>query len=73
MADYRPPLEDIRFVLTHVATNEKDGPMLHVFDREKHTWKKVGQVICPVFTKAKLTSYSMTFSCETGKTFRKRG
>jgi hypothetical protein len=61
------------FVLTHGSTSEKDGPMLHVFDNEKHTWKKLGQIACPAFTKAKLTSSSMTFYCETGKTYRKRG
>lgn len=61
------------FVLTHGSSTEKDGPMLHVFDREKHTWKKLGQLACPAFTKAKLTHSSMTFYCETGKFYKRRG
>ena len=61
------------FVLTHGSSSEKDGPMLHVFDNEKHTWKKLGQLACPAFTKAKLTSRSMTFYCETGAVKTRRG
>lgn len=44
-----------------------DGPMLHVYDRDKGRWALVGKVACPAFTKVTLKPTSMTFSCEVGK------
>lgn len=52
------------FVLTMGDSSAKDGPMLHVYDRSKNKWKKIGQVVCPTFTKATLRSNQMIFSCE---------
>ncbi len=53
------------FVLTHENETEKDGPMLHVFDSTDNSWKKLGQLICPAFTKVKMSSTKMIFFCET--------
>ena len=53
------------FVLTQDSSLAKDGLMLHVFDGQNGSWKKLGQLSCPSFTKAKLTSTKMVFSCET--------
>lgn len=53
------------FVLTHGNETEKDGPMLHVFDSTDNSWKKLGQLICPAFTKVKMSSTKMIFFCET--------
>lgn len=61
------------FVLTHGSTSEKDGPMLHVFNRDDNSWKKLGQLACPAFTKAKLSSTAMVFFCETGNVTQRRG
>ncbi|MGZ3694637.1 MAG: hypothetical protein ACXWQO_10680 [Bdellovibrionota bacterium] len=54
------------FVLTNGGGDTTDGPMLHLFDQKKNEWKKIGKVNCPVFTKVRLSSTQMTFSCETG-------
>jgi hypothetical protein len=59
------------FVLTHKSATEKDGPMLHVFDSTNNKWKKLGQLACPAFTKAKLYHNHMVFYCET--TVKRRG
>ncbi len=56
--------------LLFVVTSGGEGPMLHVYDRNKNEWTKLGQVKCPSFTKARLTATSMTFSCEVGKSKR---
>lgn len=53
-----------------VITSGGDGPMLHVYNRLKNEWTKLGQVKCPSFTKARLTSTRITFSCEVGKSKR---
>jgi hypothetical protein len=60
------------FVLTHKTETEKDGPMLHVFDADKGTWKKLGQLACPSFTKVKLSPTRMVFYCETNRPVRRR-
>ena len=67
------PEKNKLFVLTHSSRTEKDGPMLHVFDKDQNKWKKVGQVACPSFTKVKLTSRGMTFSCEAGVRKTRKG
>lgn len=61
------------FVLTHSSKTAKDGPMLHVFDKDHNKWKKVGSVTCPSFTKVKLSSRGMTFSCEAGSYKTRKG
>ncbi|MGZ3671638.1 MAG: hypothetical protein ACXWR4_17110, partial [Bdellovibrionota bacterium] len=35
------------FVLTTHIGEKDDGPMLHVYDRDKSRWSMVGKVICP--------------------------
>ncbi|MGZ3651344.1 MAG: hypothetical protein ACXVB9_10795 [Bdellovibrionota bacterium] len=55
------------FVLTTHIGEKDDGPMLHVYDRDKSRWSMVGKVICPVFTKVTLKPTQMIFSCEVGK------
>lgn len=67
------PEKNKLFVLTHGATSAKDGPMLHVFDKDHNKWKKVGKVECPSFTKVKLDSRGMTFSCEVGTRKTRKG
>lgn len=67
------PEKNKLFVLTHSARTEKDGPMLHVFDKDQNKWKKVGQVACPSFTKVKLSSRGMQFSCEAGTRKTRKG
>jgi hypothetical protein len=56
------------FVLTNGSGEKGDGPMLHVFDRKTNTWRKIGKVDCPTFTKVNMKSTHMTFFCEQGKT-----
>lgn len=59
------------FVLTGAGEEKNDGPMLHLFDRKKERWKKIGKVRdCATFSKAKLYSHKMVFYCER---LRKRG
>lgn len=55
------------FVLTQDSASEKGSLMLHIFDSASSTWKKLGQLACPSFTKAKLTSTQMVFFCETNQ------
>jgi hypothetical protein len=43
---------------------------LHIYDRGKNSWTKLGKVACPSFTKARLSAARITFSCEVGKTKR---
>lgn len=50
-----------------VITSGGEGPMLHVYDQTKKSWTKLGQVKCPSFTKARLSSTKITFSCEVGR------
>ncbi len=54
------------FVLTSVS----DHLHFHVYDRDKSSWTPLGKVLCPSFTKARLSSKRITFSCEVGKTKR---
>jgi hypothetical protein len=53
------------FVLTHGNESEKDGPMLHIFNSIDNSWKKLGALACPAFTKVKLSFTKMRFFCET--------
>ncbi|RZA06568.1 MAG: hypothetical protein EOP11_09975 [Proteobacteria bacterium] len=67
------PEKNKLFVLTHSSRSAKDGPMLHVFDKDQNKWKKIGQAVCPVFQKVTLTSRGMTFSCENGTRKTRKG
>jgi hypothetical protein len=67
------PEKDKLFVLTANGGGAKDGPMLHVFDKERNTWKKVGKIECASFTKVTLSSHGMKFSCETGVRKTRKG
>jgi len=58
------------FVVTNGNGEAGDGPMLHVYDRGRSHWSKVGQVVCPTFTKVTLKASQMIFSCEVGKSRR---
>jgi hypothetical protein len=53
------------FVLTQDSSLTKNNLMLHVFDGQKGSWKKLGQLSCPSFTKANLSATKMVFFCET--------
>jgi hypothetical protein len=61
------------FVLTHKSEGPKDGPILHVFDRDSGNWKKLGQLACPSFTKVNLSATKMVFFCETPASVDSRG
>lgn len=52
------------FVLTLGTEKGISGPMLHVFDAQNGSWKKLGSLDCPSFTKVKLSSNNMVFFCE---------
>jgi|GEM_PF-5122563 len=53
-----------------VLTSGEGTLLLHVYDRSKNSWTKLGKVACQSFTKARLTAAKITFSCEVGKTKR---
>lgn len=59
------------FVLTQGGEGKAIGPMLHLYDRAKNSWKKIGGIACPSFTKVKLSATQMTFFCE-GATIKTR-
>lgn len=51
-----------------VITTGDGTVLMHVYDRAKNSWTRLGKVNCPSFTKARLAASRITFSCEVGKT-----
>lgn len=58
------PYKEKLFIITHQNEEKNDGPMIHLYNVQKESWKKLGQAACPAFTKVKLKANSVTFFCE---------
>lgn len=56
------------FIISHQSEEKIGGPTIHLYNTKKKSWKRIGKVVCPTVTKAKLATTNVVFFCEsTGK------